>query len=228
MHRRRINWGWATVPPASTQTLPREVTWDSGVGQLLTNTVAEQQALRGAELASASQLAIQPNATVWLGDWPGSVGNQSEVLVTFARPTSPTTFGVDVMVGPGASNGTNSSVRVYVDYTLAAVHQREEHLRAQQVWRSKLEALTGIERERTAQDAVASLKAQDAASKLGVAVGVGTPSPRPELSKYMLHTGTGGQPTLTTCFFSLTLRWNRPPWCRFQRDQRQLQECFPV
>ena len=161
------------------------------MGQLLTNTVAEQQALRGAELASASQLAIQPNATVWLGDWPGSVGNQSEVLVTFARPTSPTTFGVDVMVGPGASNGTNSSVRVYVDYTLAAVHQREEHLRAQQVWRSKLEALTGIERERTAQDAVASLKAQDAASKLGVAVGVGTPSPRPELSKYMLHTGTG-------------------------------------
>merc|ERR1712226_1283629 len=26
--KRRINWGWATVPPASTQTLPREITFN--------------------------------------------------------------------------------------------------------------------------------------------------------------------------------------------------------
>jgi len=32
---RRINWGWAKVPPASTQTLPRVITWDEELQQLL-------------------------------------------------------------------------------------------------------------------------------------------------------------------------------------------------
>merc|ERR1712072_185869 len=27
--KRRINWGWATVPPASTQTLPRHITFNA-------------------------------------------------------------------------------------------------------------------------------------------------------------------------------------------------------
>jgi hypothetical protein len=44
--KRRINWGWARVPPASTQTLPREVTWHPQLQQLVFSPLEEQAALR--------------------------------------------------------------------------------------------------------------------------------------------------------------------------------------
>ena len=46
VRQRRINWGWARVPPSSTQTLPREVTWHPELQQLVFSPVEEQAALR--------------------------------------------------------------------------------------------------------------------------------------------------------------------------------------
>ena len=42
---RRINWGWALVPPASTQTLPREVTFNAAARTLQQYPIDELKAL---------------------------------------------------------------------------------------------------------------------------------------------------------------------------------------
>eukprot|EP00935_MAST-01C_sp_MAST-1C-sp1_P002374 g2374.t1 len=52
--QRRINWAWANVPPDSVQTLPREVTWNPELEQLVFSPVDEQAQLRVATLAQLS------------------------------------------------------------------------------------------------------------------------------------------------------------------------------
>lgn len=113
--KRRINWGWARVPPASTQTLPRVLTWDDEIKQLVFSPAEELEQLRGALLASTSNSQLAAGGNMWLGDWADSAGNQSEIVVTFDRPSAAANFGVDVMVGPG-SGGSNSSTRIFVNY----------------------------------------------------------------------------------------------------------------
>merc|ERR1719181_2253447 len=49
---RRINWGWARVPPASTQTLPREVTWNPELQILVHSPIEEQEQLRAGVIGS--------------------------------------------------------------------------------------------------------------------------------------------------------------------------------
>ena len=49
---RRINWGWATVPPASTQTLPREITFNAAA-RTLEQALATYAAYGGALNTSA-------------------------------------------------------------------------------------------------------------------------------------------------------------------------------
>ena len=94
---RRISWGWATVPPASTQTLPREVTWHPALQQLVFSPVEEQADLRGAMLANQQTVALEANQTVPL-HLPSQAGNQSEIRVSFARPQAAVRLSVNVMV----------------------------------------------------------------------------------------------------------------------------------
>lgn len=167
--QRRINWGWARVPPASTQTLPREVTYDPDLQQLVTAPVEEQAQLRGDQLADLSTPFVVPADGTWLGNWADSAGNQSEVIVSFKRPSGAATFGVDVMVGSqGGSGGSNTSSRVYVVYTEEAAAQR-----------AAFEAAVASGARVTAD-----------AAPVGITVGVG--SAGPYLTKYMKHTDLPG------------------------------------
>ena len=111
--KRRINWGWATVPPASTQTLPREVTWHPELQQLVYSPLKEQDALRGASLADIGATALSAGQVVAIHP-TGSAGNQSEVEVIFKRPSAAVRLGVVVM---GGADPASSGTLFYVDYT---------------------------------------------------------------------------------------------------------------
>ena len=93
---RRINFGWATVPPASTQTLPREVTWHPVLQQLVFSPVEEQDSLRGATIASLPSMPLAPNVSTPLG-LPPTAGKQSEIRISFARPAGAVRLSVHVM-----------------------------------------------------------------------------------------------------------------------------------
>jgi len=114
---RRINWGWARVPPASTQTLPREVTWHPELQQLIFSPVKEQDSLRGDTIGTITKGTRISRRGPWIGDAGGAA--QSEIRVSFELPTSPVSLTVTVMADkqgtgsdftidyvPGASNAT--------------------------------------------------------------------------------------------------------------------------
>eukprot|EP00294_Goniomonas_avonlea_P016037 CAMPEP_0114543504 /NCGR_PEP_ID=MMETSP0114-20121206/2390_1 /TAXON_ID=31324 /ORGANISM="Goniomonas sp, Strain m" /LENGTH=606 /DNA_ID=CAMNT_0001727845 /DNA_START=18 /DNA_END=1838 /DNA_ORIENTATION=+ len=115
--QRRINWGWAIVPPASTQTLPREVMYHPVLQQLTFPPVEELTTLRDKTLTYIPSLPLSGNQTYWLGDWPESMGNTSEVSATFKLPAHAATFGIGVMVGLDSTGTTNVSANVFVSYT---------------------------------------------------------------------------------------------------------------
>jgi len=94
---RRINWGWATVPPASTQTLPREVTWHPELQQLVYSPVEEQASLREGVIGTLQSKPLTANVSTSL-NLPRQTGNQSEIQVSFALPASAVRLGVNVMV----------------------------------------------------------------------------------------------------------------------------------
>merc|ERR1712070_915366 len=94
--KRRINWGWARVPPASTQTLPREVTWNPELQILVHSPIEEQEQLRAGVIGSLNEQALPKGSSVSLG-LPEQVGNQSELVVSFQRPTVATRLSATVM-----------------------------------------------------------------------------------------------------------------------------------
>jgi beta-fructofuranosidase len=115
--KRRVLWGWG-VPPLDAQSLPREVTWNPELQQLCYAPLEEQAELRLAPALAtpSSPFVLQPDAAPHvLGPWPGSVGNQSEVQVTFALPTAATTIGLVVM---GGADVESSGTLFFVDFTL--------------------------------------------------------------------------------------------------------------
>lgn len=94
--KRRINWGWAQVPPASTQTLPREVTFNVAARTLQQYPIEELKALRGdPAYGPKTGVAIASGAEVDLG-LPGSVVPTSETLATFKLPSTAATFGITI------------------------------------------------------------------------------------------------------------------------------------
>ena len=92
---RRINWGWAQVPPASTQTLPREVTFNAAARQLQQYPIEEVKSLRGTAAKSLKDVNVGANATVALKVASG-VAKTSEIVAVFELPAEAATFGVAV------------------------------------------------------------------------------------------------------------------------------------
>ena len=103
---RRIYWGWALVPPASTQTLPRVTTYHAGMQRLLFSPAPELAALRDVALVDAAPLTVPAGGAAVLGPWPNSLGNQSELRATFTLPTSASVFGVTVGADATGAGGT--------------------------------------------------------------------------------------------------------------------------
>lgn len=96
--KRRINWGWAQVHPASVQSLPREVTWHPELQQLVFSPVEEQDTLRGRTIGRLAKTTLSPGKHASLG-LPKRAGNTSEVVVSFDRPAAAVQLSVNVMVG---------------------------------------------------------------------------------------------------------------------------------
>jgi hypothetical protein len=113
--KRRILWGWG-VPPLNAESLPREVTWNPELEQLCYAPLTEQAQLRGSALATpAVPLALEARQPVMVGPWEGSVGNQSEVVATFAiGPSVPETMLGMVVMGGG--NSATSGTMFFVHY----------------------------------------------------------------------------------------------------------------
>jgi sucrose-6-phosphate hydrolase SacC (GH32 family) len=67
VHNRRIMWGHASTSPPGPEgtgncmTLPREVTYDAELGQLLFSPIAEQAELRNGTLTVPGDLVLKPN-----------------------------------------------------------------------------------------------------------------------------------------------------------------------
>jgi len=108
--KRRINWGWAKVPPASTQTLPREITWNPELQILVQSPLEEQEQLRAGVIAHLKEQPLPAGSEVSLG-LPEQVGNQSELMVSFKRPTVTTRLAATVMEDPDGKG-----YKFYVDY----------------------------------------------------------------------------------------------------------------
>jgi len=108
--RTRINWGWAKVPPGSTQTLPREITWNPELQILVQSPIVEQKQLRDGVIGRLKEQTLPAGTEVSLG-LPEQVGNQSELMVSFNRPTVKTRLAASVMV-----NADGHGIKFYVDY----------------------------------------------------------------------------------------------------------------
>ena len=92
------------------------MTWDAELQQLCYAPLAEQAALRGAALAAQSGVRLAAGAAHVLGPWGGSVGNQSEVVATFALPAAAATFGIVVM-GDADPRASGTTAYKYSRYT---------------------------------------------------------------------------------------------------------------
>lgn len=106
--QRRINWGWATVPPASTQTLPREVTFNAEARTLQQYPIKEIESLRGAATPKAN-VPVNANTPADMGVAHGQA-KTSETLVTFELPATAATFGVSI--GKGGANPVPTGTKV--------------------------------------------------------------------------------------------------------------------
>jgi len=90
---RRINWGWAQVPPQSAQTLPREVTFNAAVRQLQQYPIAEIAQLRGDAAYDKTGVSVETSLDLGLAS---GVAKQSEVVASFTLPSEAGSFGVSV------------------------------------------------------------------------------------------------------------------------------------
>jgi sucrose-6-phosphate hydrolase SacC (GH32 family) len=114
--RRRVNWGWATVAPASAQSLPREVTFNAAARALQQYPVEEVEQLRGPAAGSVSEAGVGPGLLALLA-LPDGVGRQMETLVSFALPKQAAKLVLSVGVKPHAACDTNLSAHmVGVDF----------------------------------------------------------------------------------------------------------------
>ena len=125
---RRINWGWQTGGKDNSKmslTLAREVTWHPALSQLVFSPLDEQDSLRGQLLATINRTHLEPAQVLSLGSWADSVGNQSEVEVTFAIPIHAARFGIIVMA---ASDPKTSGTLFFVQYAPESTRNNNKNL----------------------------------------------------------------------------------------------------
>ena len=108
---RRINWGWSRVSPGSTQSLPREISFNPEARQLQQLPIEEVKDLRKASVYSQRDIELKPDEPVPLKLSHG-VAKTSEIVATFALPSEPVTFGVAL----GSSDAT-PYVSTYMAFT---------------------------------------------------------------------------------------------------------------
>jgi sucrose-6-phosphate hydrolase SacC (GH32 family) len=108
--KRRINWGWATVPPQSTQTLPREITFNAEARTLQQYPIEELTKLR--EPAAFDKKGLHLSGSLDLGLAKG-VTKQSELVASFTLPDGAASFGVSV----GDANPPTTHVEKYMNDT---------------------------------------------------------------------------------------------------------------
>lgn len=75
--------------------------------------MVEQAQLRVDHLVSIAKPFTLTSTAYYLGEWADQAGNQSEVIIRFARPSGPVGFGIDVMT---ANRSNASGTRVFVEY----------------------------------------------------------------------------------------------------------------
>ena len=111
-HSRRIYWGWALVPPASTQTLPRVTTYHALLQRLIFQPAPELAELRGGSLFGGSVIVPEGDVAQLSAGWPVGAANSSETDLVIELPTLPATFGLRVW-------GNSSNVAVFSDLTIS-------------------------------------------------------------------------------------------------------------
>jgi sucrose-6-phosphate hydrolase SacC (GH32 family) len=94
-----VNWGWAIVPPASTQTLPREITFNIAARLLQQYPIEEMKKLRISQ-DKHNYFDISISADDALIRLPKKSNApfpaQSEIVATFTLPTEEATFGITI------------------------------------------------------------------------------------------------------------------------------------
>ena len=108
---RRINWGWAQTPPQSTQTLPREITFNAAARVLQQAPIEELKQLRQGVAYQAKDLSLKSGSSVQM-NLKENVAKQSEVIVNFELPKSESTFGISI--GKPGSENPGTKVTTYV------------------------------------------------------------------------------------------------------------------
>ena len=111
---RRLNWGWAQVPPQSTQTLPREITFNAAARTLQQAPIEELKALRQDTVYETKDVTLNNSSNIQMNLKSG-VAKQSEVIVTFELPKTESTFGVSF--GHPGSDEPGTKVTTYMKKT---------------------------------------------------------------------------------------------------------------
>lgn len=113
-------WNDGNSWESSSHTLPREVTWNPELEQLVYSPLKEQERLRGAVIGNLTAQPLGSNKSLSLG-LPAGQGNQSEAVVSFERPSDAVTLSVSVMVDE--STGV-PGVEFFVDYMPPTAHEK--------------------------------------------------------------------------------------------------------
>jgi sucrose-6-phosphate hydrolase SacC (GH32 family) len=125
LKKRRINYGWATVSPGSTLSLPREVVWSQQMSQLLYLPLEEQKALRGDTIVSVRSKTVQN----FFATGANEKFQQSEAFVELEIPPESGTFGTIAFAGgsPSSPLGIYFFV-VYSEATKACMESEKEDI----------------------------------------------------------------------------------------------------
>lgn len=102
--KRRINWGWATVPPASAQTLPREITFNPAVRSLQQYPIEELVGLRSTELGGAVSFSARVDGEVEVKVANHKFPAQGEIVVMVTLPEEDVTVSVAIGKRKAAGN----------------------------------------------------------------------------------------------------------------------------
>ena len=117
-HGRRISYGWSHIEGQG-HTLPRVVTYDprQGLQRLIHSSLPELSKLRETLLANTTRTVLKPQQPVHIfpsGNGDLGVGNSSELMVSFSRPSGSARFSAHVLLDEAGA--LESGIEVFVEY----------------------------------------------------------------------------------------------------------------